>query len=172
MVIAEQPPVAAVVRADRSPPEPIRTITDLVDLGTAVSEGEADHHARLLCATENNERAARRNDAQRIRRTDLNRRSADNLGRLLRKAIVATSILHQRNGTGLYEPLFVWRELAHDPTWKHVIPFAQRLGIRVEDILPRATPEDDGRPENFLRRDLRDARNELVALINDWQTRQ
>jgi len=164
--------ISAVVRADRTPPVVVETIDDLVDLGTPVALGEAEDEATQRVVDERLRRQKRHEDARRIGRLDDTRRTTSQVAQLIHRGVSAESMLRQRSGTGLYEPYFVWKDLAAERPWSHAVKFCERVGIQQETLVPAAPPDDDGRPDNFLRSEVRDAGAQLTALIRGWLERQ
>ena len=171
-VVIHDAVVSAVVRADQTPPLPVLTLAGLDDLGTPVAVGEAEDEATRLTSSERLIRLGHLDDSRRLSRQDDNRRTSQEVGRLIRRAVVAESILRRRSGTGLSDPFFVWKDLSAESPWSHAVKFCGRVGVRAEDLMLTTVPHDDGRPENFLRSDLRDSGAELVELIKAWLARQ
>jgi hypothetical protein len=114
LVIREMGRVAVAYRADRSPPEPVRRLPDLVDLGPAVAAGEAETRARREAET-----AARAFD-ERARTVELARRRewegeiGTRFRRLVAQVIRAEQVL-RRHGDG-EEPSanLVWMDVCQD----------------------------------------------------------
>ncbi|MEI8240742.1 MAG: helicase-related protein, partial [Actinomycetota bacterium] len=119
-VVMHDGAVAAVVRADRTPPSPVLSLDGLNDLGTPVAMGEAEDTATRLTVQERLRRAQLVDDALRVRRLDDNRRTFHEIGTLVRRAVNAESLRRRRHNEGLYEPYFVWKDLSAEKPWSHV----------------------------------------------------
>lgn len=167
LVIAEDDAgTAAAFRADRTPPERVRSISELDELGAPASVGDAEAAAQ---AAAKEAAAARRERIARIRAAreeaweeSLRRRLVD----LVRKA-VSSEVAAARGRGGEIGPLLAWQELKHDELhgFGYVEAFASRIGIDLSSVVPRTVDS----PKVTLTRE--QAGRRLSELIEEWQQR-
>ncbi len=165
LVIAEDGSTAAAMRADRMPPEPVRSLAELEELGPATSIGDALEAARM--EVEAAERARRDRVARVLTarveswEDDLGRRLVD----LVRETVRSECAAARRRGDDI-GPLLAWQELKRDEVsgFGFVEQFALRLGVD----LSRTVPTDADGAKVTLSRQSAGAR--LYALIEEWKT--
>jgi helicase-like protein len=165
LVIAEEDGAAAVFRADRMPPEPVRSLASLQSLGSATSLGDAEERTAAEAAEA---LRARRERIERVRAArvesseeDIRRRVVD----LVREA-VRSECAAAREGGNQIGPLLAWQELKRDPIYGfgYVEQFARKLHVDLNRVVP--TEVDAGATVTLSRRD---AGERLYALIEEWK---
>lgn len=157
-------------RADRTPPVPVRTLDDLVDLGepaaagTAIDEAERAAHDASADRRRRIQAAEQHGHEQRV--TSMRRRFTA----LVREAVNAESTLHARIGAGFVEPRLIWLDLAGDQTsgWRNADSLRQHLGLDLASVVPRSPGVNDARSDTELAAVRVDAGHELVRLVNEW----
>lgn len=126
VIVGEPDGPAVAVRADRSPPELIRSLADVDDLGVAHARGDAERLARDLLSREVNARKARADQMRRTQRrqatASFRRRFVD----LIRSTIAAGCAASRYEGGAGKDPMSVWFELTYDRT----SPFAYAEAFR------------------------------------------
>lgn len=166
LVIAEDGEVVSAFRADRTPPEPVRELTDLLELGAASSIGDAEASAAAAAATE---AKARRDRVARVLTAtvaswedDLRRRLAD----LVRETVRSECASSVRSGDPV-GPLLAWQELKRDEMsgFAFVEQFAGRLGV---DLNRAVSTDVDGAAVTLSRQA---AGERLYGLIEEWKVR-
>ena len=157
-------------RADRTPPVPVRTLDDLLDLGEPAAAGTA-----VVAAEQEAKKAA----ADRIRRLQAAERQGyeqqvasvrRRFAKLVRDTVNAESALHARHGDGFVEPRLVWLDLTGDKTsgWRNADSLRQHLGLDLATLLPRSPSDGDARTGIELAAVRVSAGNDLVRLVNEW----
>jgi hypothetical protein len=164
--------VTVALRADRSPPERVRTVDDLADLGDALAAGDAESEARHLLEEA---LAARSAWIERLTSTSLTqwqRRVRASAVELVRQAINAELILRRRQGADSVDPILVWLDLktGSHTAWRNIENFLGWLGLTSTDVVPLQSPTDDEQPDNALRSRQMDAADRLVSLMREWTT--
>jgi hypothetical protein len=166
LVIAELGTAAAAVRADRTPPELVRSIGELESLGTAASLGEAEERAGLEAEVEDRARATRVAQVLAMRaeswEAGLRRRLID----LVREAVRSECAASRRRGD-VIGPLLAWQELKRDGLsgFGFIEQFAERLGVDLNRVVPT---DADGATATLTRQA---AGERLYALIEEWKAR-
>ena len=170
LVVRELGHLAVAFRSDRTPPERVRRVSELFDLGDPVSAGEADK----LAASEL-ERAAeeiRRNEQELIgvRRERWERQIRQRFRQLVARAINAEAVIRMRRDGEPPDPQLVWMDLTQDTQhgWENADLFRQHLGLEVADLLPRRGPGADDRGDRELGRVRVDAGKQLIDLVHEW----
>ncbi len=167
LVIAEgESGAAAAFRADRTPPEPVRSIAELAELGPPSSIGDATVAAESAAAAEaeaRRERVARVYAAREESwEDDLRRRLAE----LVREAVRSEVAVARRRGDEI-GPLLAWQELKRDEIYG--FGFVEQFALRIELDLNRVVPKDVDSPKATLSR--QQAGDRLAALIEEWKSR-
>jgi len=163
-VIAEdEAGTAAAYRADRTPPEPVHSITELDELGAPGSIGDAASAAETAAAEA---AAARRERVARVLAAreegweeSLRRRLADLVGEAVRSEVAAA----RRRGDEI-GPLLAWQELKRDELcgFGYIEEFASRIELDLNRVVPREVDN----PKVTLSR--QQAGERLYALIEEW----
>jgi superfamily II DNA or RNA helicase len=167
LVITESGSSAAVMRADRTPPEAVKSVSELAELGPAASFGDAVAGADTIAAEEEDERRRRVTAVLQARaensEEDLKRRLVD----LVREAVRSECATARRRGDNIGS-LLAWQELKRDPIsgFGFVEEFATRLGVD----LTRVVPIDVGDSTATLSRQA--AGQRLYALVEEWKNLQ
>jgi hypothetical protein len=166
LVIAEdEAGTAAAFRADRAPPEQVRSISQLDELGASASIGDAAAAAEAAAASA---AALRRERIARVLAAreegweeSLRRRLAD----LVREAVSSEVAAARRRGDEI-GPLLAWQELKRDDTFGfgYVEEFASRIDLDLSRVVPR---EADGAKVTLGRQQ---AGEQLYALIEEWKS--
>ena len=166
LVIVEEGSAAAAMRADRTPPEAVRSLSELVELGPAASVGDAAEAAKAFAVAEERARRDRVSAVLTARgeswEEDLRRRLID----LVREAVRSECAAARRRGDEI-GPLLAWQELKRDDVhgFGFIEQFAQRVGVD----LNRAVPTDaDGATATLSRQA---AGEGLYGLIEEWKAR-
>ncbi len=166
----------AAVRADRSPPVPVRTVDELDDLGQAVAAGDAESLAARLARAEDERRRVQAAAVEALVEggfeNEVRRRFTDLARRVIAAHCTAAAARGERK-----EPGIAWLELRRDTYsgWAYATAFAQQLGIEVTKV---ATPSlidariEEALDDEELRSLRRTTGRELQALIENWQARR
>jgi superfamily II DNA or RNA helicase len=170
LVLRELGHLAAAYRADRTPPAPVRQLSDLFDLSDAVSAGEAEQLAAvdLKLAAE----LIRRQDQELAgaRRERWERQIRRRFRQLVVQTLNAESVARIRRDGEVPDPQLVWMDLIQDTKygWANADPFRLWLDLELASLLPRGGPAVDNRSDRELAKVRVDAAKELVALIQEW----
>lgn len=135
------PGPAALVRADRSPPEPLIRVAEVDSLGPAVSSGEAELLAEQLVREAVEDRRARRRAVEAVRHTSWEARVRSRFAELVTELLTAGSAvgeLAERPGPGA-----VWIAL-RDSTdgLQYLEAFRSTLGIEVGTLIGPVRPDE------------------------------
>jgi len=170
LVLRELGHLAVAYRADRTPPERVRQVSDLFDLGYAVSASEAEQLATADLESAADLAHREEQELAGARRERWERQIRRRFRQLVVKTINAESVVRMRRDGEIPDPQLVWMDLLQDTKhgWINADPFRQWLELELEDILPRGGPSADNRSERELLRARVDAGKELVALIKEW----
>jgi len=165
----------AIYRADRSPAARVTGLPDLDDLGPAVAVGEAEERARRALDEAIRERAQRRRDVLRRRRTHWQQSVQDRFRRLVQQVVTAECVAARKGDQDGLDPVVVWMDLIREPTtaWRYAEAFRQHLGLTVPDVLPTLLSE--GGPvmtSDQLRRQRAETGQALNDLMVEWRQRQ
>lgn len=169
---AEEFPVAAALRADRSPPERVHLVDQLGDLGSPVSTGDAERMAAEIARAAGDARLEhiRRTVAQRAfhRREALVRRFV----LLVHRQITAECVL-PRHATGDGpDPAAVWAELAADTAtgWAYAETFRRLAGVERSELLPPSATDPDRMSPAEARRTTRSRTYaDLDQIMREWR---
>jgi hypothetical protein len=157
--------VAAAVRADRTPPERVGSVRDLLDLGEGAALGEAAGAARAAIEAE----ASRR--LEQLRAVAASRTASRDL--VLRRRFV--ELVHEMirsecararaNGREALPAISAWHDLRDDSIsgWQYAETFRQRLDLELRDLIPEVGAGDKAtltRGAGF---------EQLRALMAEWQ---
>ena len=170
LILRELGNFAVAYRADRTPPARVTQVSELFDLGNAVSAGEADKSAAtdLKIATELVlEQEQELAGARRERWEHLVRRR---LKQLVVRAINAESVIRLRRDGESPDPQLVWMDLTQDAKdgWINADVFRQWLDLELADLLPHGGPGMEDRSDRELAKVRVDTGRELVRLIEEW----
>lgn len=164
VIVEDEDAGAAAFRADRTPPEPVRSLAELNELGAAGAIGDAQAAAE---AAAGEAAAARRERVARVLAAreegweeSLRRRLAD----LVREAVRSEVATARQRGDD-YGPLLAWQELKRDEL--HGFGFVEEFASRIELDLNAAVPRDVDSAKATLTR--QQAGERLYALIGEWQ---
>jgi superfamily II DNA or RNA helicase len=158
-------------RADRTPPQRVRTLTDLTDLGPALAAGEADEVAATELARQVEAIRRRRNELLAARRDQWERDVRQQFRHLVTRAVRAEQQLRLRDDGEAPEASLVWLNLTRDQQsgWQHADLLRQHLGVELADLLPRGGPGADERPSRELVKLRAETGRALVDLILKWR---
>jgi hypothetical protein len=162
--------LAVAYRADRTPPERVRGVSELFDLGDSVSAGEA---AKLAAGVLGKAAELDREQEMELATARLERWERyvrRRFRRLVVRTINAESVARIRRDGEAPDPQLVWMELIQDTKngWVNADPFRLWLELDLSDLLPRGGPGVDDRSERDLAKVRVDMGKELVALIQEW----
>jgi hypothetical protein len=137
LVIEDVDGFVAAVRADRLPPEPVRSVGDLDDLGAAAARGEAEAVARRIAAAAAQERRRYRETIATARA----RQQSDSVRAAfiaLIREVIAAGCGTERDGAEQVGPVTVWYDLSRmrSGPWAYVEAFRKRLGVQLSELLP------------------------------------
>jgi hypothetical protein len=170
LVIAEESGRAAAFRADRTPPEMVRTLSDLADLAEPVARGEAIRmaEAEVISAEQDHQRYV--SLIERAQRARWLGQIVARFRRLVTQAVRAEQVLHRLEEGEVPEPSAVWLALTGDTStaWCRADDFAAHLGLGLGEVLPRGGPGVDDRTTSVLRRARSEAASSLGQLIAEW----
>ncbi|HEV7566078.1 MAG TPA: helicase-related protein [Microbacteriaceae bacterium] len=166
LVIAEEGSAASAMRADRTPPEPVRTLAEVPELGSASSLGDAAQAAASEATVEELARRTRVANVLAARSESWEDELKQRLLDLVREAVRSEVAAARQRGDEI-GPLLAWQELKRDAFsgFGFVEQFGARLGVEVY----RAVPTDaDGAKVTLSRLE---AGRRLYVLIEDWKAR-
>lgn len=171
LVITELGNKAVVYRSDRTPPERVNTLDEIVDLSAPVAAGDAEAAARSdleRAVTQARERARAISAGNREK---WERDIRDRFRRIVARAVRAEQLLRLHRDGEAPEANLVWLDLINDHLlgWASAESFRQYLEIPPEDLLPRGGPGADDRTDRVLARVRRETNDELVDLIVEWR---
>jgi hypothetical protein len=172
LVLSEVDGHAVAYRADRTPPERVRCLNDLLDLGAPVATGEAEARARL----EAREAALAGEESvlavERAHRVQWEREIRTRFRRLVVQAINAENIIRTRRDGEPTEPRLLWLDLTQDATtgWGNADRFRQWLELDIDDVLPRGAAGADDRLDRELARVRQETGKALVEVILEWKS--
>ena len=128
---------AIAFRADRTPPQRVRTLADLADLGGAVAAGEATERARLELEAEVQKIRSQEQQVVAARRKRWEEQIRRRFRALVVQAIRAEQLLRRHSDGEAPDPRLVWLGLGQDVMsgWQHaelrrIIWPAVTLGVR------------------------------------------
>jgi hypothetical protein len=129
-------PIAA-VRADRTPPVPVRNLADIDDLGPATARGEAEKLAESTAAEAREQRRRYEQEIAGLQR----QQAAENLRQrfvsLVRDTIAAGCAASRNNGAPGADPITIWYDLLMDATspWTYARATQDRLGVQISELI-------------------------------------
>jgi len=132
---ADGGPIAA-IRADRTPPVPIRTFADVDDLGPATARGEAEQLAESTAAATREQRRRYEQTLAALQR----KQTADNLRQrfvsLVRETVAAGCAASRSDGGTGADPITIWLDLGMDATspWAYARAMQDRLGVPIAQL--------------------------------------
>ncbi len=133
---ADGGPIAA-VRADRTPPQPVRNLADVDELGPATARGEAERLAEATAATTREQRRRYEQELAGLQR----KQAAENLRQrfisLVRDTIATGCAASRSNGAPGADPITIWYDLGMDPTspWAYARAMQDRLGVPIAQLV-------------------------------------
>jgi hypothetical protein len=129
-------PIAA-VRADRTPPVPVRNLADIDDLGPATARGEAERLAESTAAAALEQHRRYEQELAGLQ----SKQAADNLRQrfvsLVRDTIAAGCAASRSNGAPGADPITIWYDLGMDATspWAYARAMQDRLGVPISQLI-------------------------------------
>lgn len=159
-------------RADHIPPERVRTLADLTDLGPSVAGQEADAQARQELAEAVHRSARYKQEVIQARRerweADVRRR----FRRLVTQAVNAESVLRLRRDEEPPEARLIWLELGQDEhsPWHYGDLFRQHLRVELTDLLSASSTGADSRSDRELARVREETGAVLLKLMEEWRS--
>lgn len=164
VIVEDEGGAAAAYRADRTPPEPVRSLAELDELGAPGSIGDAQAAAAAAAeeaAAERRERVARVLAAREEGWEESLRRR---LAELVREAVRSEVATARQRGDD-YGPLLAWQELKRDDL--HGFGFVEEFASRIDLDLNAVVPREVDSPKATLSR--QQAGERLYALIEEWK---
>ena len=170
LVITQAGPLAVAFRADRAPPEQVRTVTELFDIGEPVAVGDAESAAAAEIETANQDQFRQEQRLIFARRERWDRQIRRRFRQLVARAINAEAVIRLRRDGEPADPQLLWFGLNQDANtgWNNADFFRQYLDLELAEILPRPTPNVDQRSERELVRVRAETGNQLLALVKEW----
>jgi superfamily II DNA or RNA helicase len=170
LVLRDLGHLAVAFRADRTPPDRVRRIDELFDLGDAVAAGDAERLALAELEAAADELLRAEQELAGARRERWERGIRRRFRQLVVRAINAEAVIRMRRDGEPPEPQLVWMDLTQDTQhgWENADPFRQWLDLELTDVLPRGGPGADDRGDRELARVRADGGRELVELIQEW----
>jgi superfamily II DNA or RNA helicase len=161
---------AVAYRADRTPPERVRHLSDLGDLGPALALGDAERLAQADArdAAEEDrrqlEQLAGAQHSQWVQQVRLRFKG------IVRQAINAEQVMRRNAGDEIPDANLVWLELTNDTrtAWARADDFRQHLDMTIAELLP-LPPGVDDRADGQLAAVRAQTAKELRALIEEWK---
>ena len=173
LITAGDGPIAA-VRADRSPPEPIRTLAEIDSLGPPISSGEAESLARQLAAEAFASRQARHLEIERASWAQSEAGVRTRFVALIHHVLDAGCAAARQDGTAA-DPIAVWHDLARDRTspLAYAEAFRSRLGIPVQELVPISLSDSyEPASSDVWAAERRRAGEQLGALMSEYRSRR
>ncbi len=164
---------AAMARADRSPPEPIRTLAEVDQLGDPVARGEAETLARRLAAQALTARQRRYAGVEQARSARWENAIRARFVSLIHK-VLAAGCAAARHGGVEADPIAIWRDLGRDLSGLgYAEAFRTRLGVPLGQLIPAllADQREPVSPERWAT-ERRVAGQELIALMKEYRATQ
>ncbi|KWW97715.1 hypothetical protein TH66_19615 [Carbonactinospora thermoautotrophica] len=164
--------VVAAVRADRTPPEPIRSLADVAELGPPAARGEAESLANTIALEATAARRAYETQILSAR----NQRWLDTLRQrflaLVHETLAAGCAALRYEGQEDVDPVTVWHSLGQDATsaWAYARAFQERLRVPLARLFPAhlATLREPIPPDEWAAIRSRSA-GELDALMSEYR---
>ncbi|MEJ7655597.1 MAG: helicase-related protein [Thermoleophilaceae bacterium] len=144
VVLAEDTSGAAsLVRADRTPPEPLTDVAALRSMGPAEARGEADELAARLVRETVGGRARRTEDLLRRRRSRWEEGVRERFKELVQETVTADLAVRGTQAAGL-DPTVIWLELGTDTAsgWQYAETFRLALGMELSELVPRGLADE------------------------------
>jgi hypothetical protein len=166
LVIAEDGSAAAVMRADRTPPEPVAHVSDIDGLGAASSIGDAEAEAAAAAHDAFLRRQERTANVLAARGKSFEDELRRELIELIREAVQSEVAGSKQQGKTI-GPALAWQELRRDKVhgFGYVDQFAARLNVDANTAVPK---EADGANVTLTRQA---AGERLFKLIDRWKAR-
>jgi hypothetical protein len=160
----------SVYRADRTPPTKVSHVSDLNDLGPAVSTSEAFELAGRDAEAADREFQERQHHALSVRRLRWERTIRRRFTELARRALSGEMTLKNRVPGNEVSATLAWLDLGtdQDSGWCNAEAFRQHLAMDLIDLLPNEPFVDDGTSDARLRRERVETGSQLVRLIREW----
>jgi len=138
--------VTAARRSDRTPPSLVTT-SDLGDLGTPVSTGDARAEAHEEAQAEATRRLEHLRATVLARAANTGQALTDRFERLVHR-LIAAEIARARSVGDERDPLTVWLDLTRDKAtgWSYAKNFADMLRLNPTDLAPGRLRDDDASP--------------------------
>lgn len=170
---AQEGEVVTAYRADRNPPEPVRTLDELNQLGEPHARGEAQGLAREHAAMLAREGRATYRAALALRETDWEANVRERFRQLVRDKLAARVALRELTAGEEATADLAWFDLRDETdTWRYAETFRQHLDIPLTELLPTRA---DIATAKGRRRQLEDAARggelELESLMREWGER-
>ena len=170
LVIENEGEMRAAFRSDRSPPEGIKSFEDVLNLGPAVSTGDAENMARQLAREAEGTRRERVAKVTRVRQAVLVRGIANRFREVVLRTVNGERTLRLRTHGEVPDPMLVWMELTGDSTagWSQADQFRRHLKLAMADLLPRGAPGADDRSDREIIRVREESGSKLIELMKEW----
>jgi len=173
-VIAEDPGgSASVVRADRTPPEPLLEVVALRSMGPAEARGDAEQLAVRLAREAFASRGRNSEELSRRRRARWVEGVRERFKELVQETVVVELALRTTQTEGP-DPTVVWLDLGRDTVtgWQYAETFRRALGMELSELVPRDLA---AKVPTRATRELRGRREEngraVLELMERWKGR-
>lgn len=174
LVLAESPDpvVVAAYRADRTPPEPVRTIADLAELGPASAMGEAQTAAADLAETVSRSRRDHVHQLDAARSADRRQRIRRDFVVLARGQLEAEWAIEYDGGRGELDHGELWSRLTSDTLsgWTYAETFRQLLDVSLADLAPQRSAGTEITIRDARRLSRQSTYGRLAELMVEWRT--
>jgi hypothetical protein len=169
LVLREADHLAVAFRTDRTPPNQVRTVSELFDMGDPVAVGDAEIMAAAKLDTAAHSLLQQEQRLLLARRERWERHIRRRFRRLVASALNAEAVIRLRRDGEPADPQLLWLHLNQDANtgWNNADLFRQHLGLELGEVLPRANPADQ-RSERELARVRPQTGKELLALVKEW----
>ena len=170
LVIRELGPLSIAYRADRTPPERVHRIADLLDLGSPIAAGDAEQAAGRDLSEAAEDAAHYQQQITLARRERWHRLLCRRFTLAVNRAIKAEAVLRLRSDGEPPDPQLVWLDLLQDPHqgWVNADLLRQHLEVDLAVLLPKGGPGADDRSDRDLHRVRTASGDEILALAHEW----
>jgi hypothetical protein len=167
LVFAGDGPIAA-VRADRTPPEPVTSLSEIDTLGSPLTREEAETLARQLAFEASEARRQRHGHIERARHAQWEDEIRYEFRHLIRSVLASGSAAARYEGRSA-EPIAIWHDLSHDTGGlQYAEAFMVRLGIGLKELIPTELGSQSVTPAAWAA-EQRSRGQELLALMSTYR---
>jgi hypothetical protein len=170
LVVGELGSLAIAYRADRTPPERVKQVSELFDLGSPVSKSEAEKCAADDLKATSELLLLHEQELAGVQRERWLRQIRLRLKRLVAQAIYAEAVIRRRRYGEAPDLHLVWMDLTSDAKdgWENADVFRQWLELEPTELIPHGAPGADDRPDRDLAKVRTETGRALVELIREW----